>query len=307
MLLGARTQYAIEKRVFDKAGNLLGYIVDLEGKKEYINRSESYYGTRNGWIKNVKIVNESDFSIRGINGFKLRDLPSISEEEMPQEMSNWSYLYRPFSIVDFISYRFDGDTPYITNIYVDYLSEKITWFGRYGSTGFLIGIVVRNVSSFPCKIEDIFVKPNETHFISFIKLINNLDYYTGVIDGLCMDHSVKDKFKFFFGNRDRFKENDLSYWLLYRFQVDTEKIARNKIEIKKFLDRGSSYNLYLNECDTIVKSNLKEMLYYLNSPDFNKYKEEYESRLISTTARKTSKFIERLKDNLNIYNFGSRK
>lgn len=49
------------------------------------------------------------------------------------------------------------------------------------------------------------------------------------------------------------------------------------------------------------------MLYCLNSPDFNKYKEEYESRLISTTARKTSKFIERLKDNLNIYNFGSRK
>lgn len=91
--------YVIEKRVFDKHGEVLGYIVDLNGQKSFLNRSNCYYSVRNGWVKDVKPVSELDFSITGSNGFKLRDLPSVNENDMCKEMSTWCFLEKPFLYV----------------------------------------------------------------------------------------------------------------------------------------------------------------------------------------------------------------
>lgn len=48
--------YVVEKRVFDKNSEVLGYLVNLNGQKSFLNRSNCYYSDRNGWLKNVKLV-----------------------------------------------------------------------------------------------------------------------------------------------------------------------------------------------------------------------------------------------------------
>lgn len=217
-------------RVFDTHGNLLGYIYTLNDKKGFISRKDCYYAARNGCIKNVKSGSESDFSLTGVNGFKIRDLPSLSEDEMKSEMSTWNFVDKPFHVVCILKYRLDSNTEHKKNVYFNYLKENISWFTDCHRLDRVLGVVLKNISNYPLKIKDKEIKVGDFCFVSLVDLLRNLCFYKNLIEGLTPYlnfNTNKDKINLdihLSPNLDRYSQE--YYLTLYRLQLDTKKVSK---------------------------------------------------------------------------------
>ena len=281
--------YVIEKRVFDKHGEVLGYIVDLNGQKSFLNRSNCYYSVRNGWVKDVKPVSELDFSITGSNGFKLRDLPSVNENDMCKEMSTWCFLEKPFFVCQEIKYVLNSRNRHFFSLCSNSFLKEVNWYTQGKSSDHILGIIVQNKLPFPLELNGRIINPKVGVFISLKEILNNIDYYKGLIDGLSNDinyNSNRDKFNLDIRCSSDTPKYDSPFRLLtlYGLNLENKKVSKNSKEISKLIFK----NLEL-DIDKAAKDMLFELLNILNSGTITL--NSVKNNPMGTTVKKPNKFM----------------